>query len=469
MTRIPRTTGGHDEGTLLYGWLLTAFAVNQAIQHRLGMMSVVALAWMLAAGAFALWGLLARPAWLERRAATALPWVAVGMLAVQVWQLLSVPPGVYLAPDAAVGQYHALVICVGLAAAVGLFAGGRGRPWLAAVVLAGTGLLGAWLIRSSPEPLIDTHVWQQVSLQALAAGRNPYAIELPDIYQGRAPYYPEGWTAGGRCLWGYVYMPLCLLLGLPGYLLGGDVRWSLLAAGVLTLLVAFWKGNRLAMAAGALMATSPRLLFVLEQSWTELFVVWAMALVVFCAERARRLLPVALGLLLASKQYSIVFLPLVPLLIDGPLTWRAVARLIVPAGAVAALLTVPFLLVDPSAFIRSTIQFHLASPFRPDALSLPAAWYAFTRSVPSGIWAWVGWVVAAGLAVWRLPRGAASFAGGAAAAMLPFVMLAKQAFANYYFFIAWSLLLACAYAEFDTPHGDDARDTAPPPTTGAAA
>src|SRR5262249_48163261 len=116
--------------------------------------------------------------------------------------------------------------------------------------------------------------------------------------------------------------------------------------------------------------------FVLEQGWTEPFGVALLALVVLAATRRSRWLPLALGLLLAWKQYTVLFLPLAALLLPRPFRWRAYLRLVLPAIGVAAAITLPFFLWDPAAFWKSVVHTQFVQPFRHEALSIPAWWVA---------------------------------------------------------------------------------------------
>src|SRR5262249_36858695 len=90
--------------------------------------------------------------------------------------------------------------------------------------------VGAWIIRSSPNPHIDVYVFQQESCQALLRGENPYALRFPNIYGPSAFVYGPGLKTEDRVNFGFPYPPLSLYMALPGYLLTGDHRYSQLAA-----------------------------------------------------------------------------------------------------------------------------------------------------------------------------------------------------------------------------------------------
>jgi hypothetical protein len=178
--------------------------------------------------------------------------------------------------------------------------------------------LGIWTIRVQPEPapMIDVYLFQRDSAAALLSGVNPYAITFPNPYPTGA-YYGPGMVVDGRLTFGFVYPPLSVLLSVLGAW-AGDVRYAQLGAMTLAAgFMAFTRGGRLGGLAAALYLFTPRNLFVLEQSWTEPFVVLFLAATVWCAARHPRVTPYVLGLFLAVKQYAVLTLPLA-LLIGRP-------------------------------------------------------------------------------------------------------------------------------------------------------
>jgi hypothetical protein len=99
---------------------------------------------------------------------------------------------------------------------------------------------------------------------------------------------------------------------------------------------------------------------------------------------------------------------------------------------------VPFACWNFGALWHDLVLFHLAQPFRQDAVSF---------AVPFPIMLKIGPVFGGAFILWAIQNGArnvAMFAAGYGIALLLFVSTSKQAFANYYFLIAQSLLLAVA-------------------------
>ncbi|MGQ0508853.1 MAG: hypothetical protein ACT4TC_26425 [Myxococcaceae bacterium] len=366
-------------------------------------------------------------------------------LVFQFGTLLTAPPGIYLQLRSA-ADFRPFYFGLAAAALVSGACLGHWAPRLRAPLLLTVHLvLGVWLIHASPRPFIDVYVFQKDAIAALFAGQNPYAMTFPDIY-GNSPFYGPGLSVGGRLSFGFPYPPLSLLMSIPGQVLGGDYRYGqLLSMTLAGGLMAYARPGRTASLATALFLFTPRSLFVLEQGWTEPFVVVLLALVVFAACRAPRVLPWAFGLLLAVKQYM-VFAPALGVLLF-PKPWpprRALAVFAGKAVGIAALITMPLFLWNPKAFWHSVVALQTVQPFRSDALSFLA--YS-TRDgsppLPTSL-AFVAVLVAVGLALWRAPRTPAGFAGAMALTYAAFFAFNKQAFCNYYYFVIGACCCALA-------------------------
>ncbi|MGA2498187.1 MAG: hypothetical protein ABSH20_10620 [Tepidisphaeraceae bacterium] len=383
-------------------------------------------------------------------------------------------------PEQAAAAKLATVWQVGLLA-VGLCAAAATVRWrwighasLAALIVSHLSL-GAWVIRHTPGPHIDVWHFQQESCKALLDGKNPYAIDMPNMYGQDSFVYGRELQHEDRVLFGYPYPPLSLYMALPGYRLGGDVRYSQLAAlAIAAALIALARPGILATLAAMLLLFSSRVFMVVEMAWTEPFVIVLLAAVVFCACRFPRTVPYVLGLFLASKQYLIFAVPLAVLLLARPFSWKAYTAMLCKAAAVALAVSLPLILYSPakqfapgkpqheyqqsamSAFQHSAITLQLKQPLRRDALSY-LAWYywhfdqdmspdARERSINHRF----GWCcfAAAALAIaaslWRFPRNGPGFAAGVALTYLLFLSTSKQAFCNYYFFVLAALCIAIA-------------------------
>lgn len=431
---------------------LSAFALGAALQVNYGQYGAHAMAWLTCAMAACAAGVLRM-----RRAASAtdnenrrvppdLVILTAGLTA-QFAMLLSRSPGVAELD----GRLDLLPFRVGLIGAAAFAAlaafGPRSVRRAALVMLLGSHLaLGLWLLRATPQPAVDVCVFQRDACEALLQGRNPYTITFPDVSPPGRNFYGAGLSADGRLLFGYPYPPLSLLLAIPGHLLG-DFRYSQLAAMTLAggLIAASRPGRRATLAAALLLFT-PRGFFVLQAGWTEPFIVLMLALTVFLALRTPRhfsVAAIAIGLLLATKQYLLLALPLVPLLLSGAIRRERLRFLLMAAGA-ALLVTLPLALWDARGFGHSAVLLQFRQPFRQDALSYLVPFARATGATPSSI---VPLTLAAGavvLCLWKFPRTPSGFAAAFALTFLVFFAFNKQAFCNYYHLVIAALCCAAA-------------------------
>jgi hypothetical protein len=235
----------------------------------------------------------------------------------------------------------------------------------------------------------------------------------------------------------------------------GDYRYANAVATTLAgALMAYSRPSRLATTAAAVFWFSPRLLFVIEQGWTEPQVIFLFAATVFAACRSPRLLPLALGFLFAAKQYTILFAPFAFLLLPRP-TLRGYAVLVVEAAAIATAITLPWALWNWRAFFGAVIALQFKQPFRPDALSY-LAWRAANGAptLPLSMNLLV-FVPTAAAALVRAARTPAGFSGACALGLIVFVAFAKQAFCNYYMLVIGLLCIATATALIEPPSAAD--------------
>lgn len=365
-------------------------------------------------------------------------------LVLQLRALFSEHPGVYLRLNGPwpYAEFHARLAAAALVSGALLAGSERLRRVGIPVLLGLHFLLGMWMIRTSPAPFIDVFVFQSDGVDALLRGENPYAITFPNIY-GHSLYYGERLVAGGRLQFGFPYPPLSLYFSVLGKVLGGDPRYAQLLAMTLAAgLMAWTRGGRLGAGAAALYLLTPRGFFVLEQSWTEPFLVLLLAATVFCACRFPRALPYVFGLMLAVKQYTVFLVPLAVLLLSQPRrqAWGFLWR----AGVTVVGVSLPLILPGVPAFIHSVVTLQVHQPFRMDALSYLAWWVKYGHPQPP-MWIPFAAVFAMlGLCLWRAPRSPAGFAAATALTYVTFFALNKQAFCNYYFFVVGALCVAVA-------------------------
>ncbi|HEV8607443.1 MAG TPA: hypothetical protein VGQ99_19060 [Tepidisphaeraceae bacterium] len=351
---------------------------------------------------------------------------------------------------------------------VAVIIGQRLRMIVLPLMLAAWLALGIWVIRATPNPFIDVFVFQQESADALLHGHNPYAMTFTNIYgDGIAVYAPE-LQKNGRVDFGFPYAPFSLLMIIPGYLVGDHRYAQLFALAIAAALIAFSRPGRTATLAAILLLTTSRVFMVIELGWTEPLVILWLAATVWCACRRPKWVPYALGLLLASKQYTIFIPPLAALLVMLKFTWRAYFILLLKACLVAAIVSLPIILWNLPAFLRSAVTLQLKQPLREDALSYLLYYYwHYDKEGAKAIASWLpfaGAAVMTALSLWLWPRNAGGFAGAIAIVFFAFFALNRQAFCNYYFLVIGAMCCAIAGLDCSAPPLPGAQEQPDPKT-----
>jgi len=296
--------------------------------------------------------------------------------------------------------------------------------------------------RNTLADAIDCFTFQRDALKMLLRGTDPYGATQANIYSpgDTAMFYGPGMVVNGRVQVGFQYPPVTLLWAMPGYLLG-DIRYSYVLATILSAVLCFAIDPGLP---GLLLASflllNPVGLFAESRCWTEPLVFLCLTATVYGAIKKRLWLPIAAGLFLATKQYNFLALPFLGFLLL-PFQWKPYWKLLSISLAVAAVTVLPFAVWDPKALWHDLVLFHLAQPFRPDALSFAVPFPVLLKIGPLLVLAFTVWTVG------KAPRRAAIFAAAYATSMLLFFSTGKQAFTNYYVLIGETLLLAalCIY------------------------
>lgn len=308
-----------------------------------------------------------------------------------------------------------------------------------AVLLVLHAVAGVIVVRAVPAEAIDCYTFQREAAQRLLHGIDPFGGTEANVYDAHdtSRFYGSGMVLDGRVQVGFQYPPITLLWVLPGYLLG-DVRYSYIVAVMFSavFLFAIYPHRRSAGIA-ALLLLNPFTFYVESRSWTEPLVLMVLSATLYAAMKQRAWLPFALGLFLATKQYNFLALPFMGFLIQ-PFQWRSFAKLMANSLVIAAATAVPFAMWNIRGLWHDLVLFHLAQPFRSDALSFAVPFPLFLKVGPLLCLAFMVWGMRVG------KRHAAMFAAGYGIALLLFVSTSKQAFSNYYFLIAQALLLAAA-------------------------
>ena len=319
------------------GCAVAAVALGQALQAGNGILQSDAIKWLTVTGVATLVAVAAPSfASVERTGSRAVELILAAGLAYQFFQLFTTPPGLYVQPDRAGGQaaFSSGLAAAAVLAGISLLDPRRLGRWMFPALLIVFVYLGRWILVASPDPAIDTYVFQRDAGNALLEGKSPYSLRYPDIY-GSSPFYGEGLSVGGVLQFGYPYPPLSLLLTLPAQMLMGDYRYAqLIAIALSAACIVYAKPGRVAMLAALVLLFTPRVFFVLEQGWTDPLVVLGFAASAYCALRWKEGLPWVLGLALAVKQYTIFMVPAARFgFIYSPASIRRIAAALGPGRA----------------------------------------------------------------------------------------------------------------------------------------
>ena len=308
---------------------------------------------------------------------------------------------------------HGLLVAAGVSL-VYLAARPDARPWLANSVVLLSAAAGVAGLLASPKPLIDVWSMLQGSSHALLHLRNIYGHAWPG--------------ADGHLL---PYLPGTAVLLAPFYLWLGDVRFGLLAAMLgAVALVRKIESRHTGVVLACLVLLFPRVLYGIEQSWSEPLLLVCIAGTVWAVETKRFVLAVVcLTAALTAKQHVLILLPLAAMWPGFGL--RRTLTAVGAAGAVVA----GWFIVSPRACVQGAITYNLRLKPRIDSLSL------FTTAIragrmPSFVLVPLLMVVVLAVALWRLPRTTPGFVLGSAWMLGMFNLLNKQSFFN-----EWSLVV----------------------------
>ena len=433
---------------------LAALALGQALQNGDGYLTFPAFIWLsialVCAGASLVFWRRSIP-----HVSQKILWVALAIgLAWQLFQLLTTQPGIFILPAQLrnLWQFQACVILGGACALLSL----APKAWFSRKVRIGfivsafitVFLAGAWMIHASPKPVIDVYLFQQTSSSALLQGRDPYVLRPPYL-DANMGFYGAALVKNGKLNISNPYPPLSIYLSFIGYALAGDIRYSLLAAIMVTgLLMVFLRPGREALLAAYIFLFMPRLYYVLEQSWTEPLVLLLAVAVVWCAIHRPAWKFLALGLMIASKQYLVFLSPLIFLLIPPGSPKRVWVRSSGWAVGSAFVVTAPLAFWNFPAFFWDVGLAQWYQVSRIDSLSFAAVYARVFGQFPSQIIPFFVLAVVLFL-LWRYgERSAAGFVSGLALGLGLFFAFSKQAFCNYYFLVFG--LFCCALAALPT-------------------
>jgi hypothetical protein len=394
---------------------------------------LAALPLVLAAGAFALRGLIRAPLPASPAPPESL-WALLGATTV-LGTVTTGSGGPTWFEIARRSWWGAAVVLVAVAASTSA----RRRQRAVQIAVIGTTAIVAATPYLIPDPQIDVMAWTAAASRALAGAVHPYTVQPPDVYHGGSDF--------GFDVLVYPYMPATLVVFAPVMAALGDFRYALAACVPLSV----WLVRRAGRAgrvdpalldlATLALVLNPVIVRVVRSGWSEPLLIAATAAFGLAVQRGMRAMPTVCLLMLPTvKQYV-----LAPTILWAAVTRTSVRRRDwIVAGAAAAATVLPFLLWNPQATLagmlfqmRAPLHPRLASISIPGLLANVADW-----NVPIWLSAIAQLGVSAVLAASGLVREPAGVLLGGAIALLTTFVLGWQAFVNYYTFVAGLLVIA---------------------------
>lgn len=309
-------------------------------------------------------------------------------------------------------------------------------------LLAG-GALIFYLLNLYADPAIgiDVYVANNLGLDHLFSGLNPYSQNYPEALSGGRGYRP-----------GFLYWPGTLYLEALSRLLFGDIR--------VVLVLCWWLAPFLfpkrasPLEDVSLKATwwfLPFLSLCLRCGWIDPILSFCAAALVFGILRKRWwVASFAIALAASVKQYGgLLGVFAVPYLLLTGTDRTPALRTTLRSAVIFALLLLPFLIWDLRAFLDMTVLSHLDAVTRLDALNFTSWWTAITGrefvGAAQGIMTLTGFVIAFLHLVRNAKREGLKTLPEAWAIAFGFsVVFGKFGFINYYWLWISFLILAIA-------------------------
>jgi hypothetical protein len=319
--------------------------------------------------------------------------------------------------------------------------------------LLATGALVYYLVSLvlDPSPGIDVFVANNMGIDYLSKGLNPYAQFYPEALSGGRGYRP-----------GFLYWPGTLYLEGLSRLLFGDIRV------VLTLLwwcaPFFFRSSTDAERDLRLKAAwwfLPFLNFCLENAWIDPILAFCAAGLVYGISKKKLwVMALTIGLAASVKQYGgLLGAFAIPYLFFTEEKKGGVIKLILFSGLVFSLLMLPFLAWDLHAFVDMTLKSHLDATTRLDALNFTAWWITVTNGTFSNRAQGIMTLIGFALGIYHLFRnskknGLRTLPEAWAITFGFSIVFGKFGFANYYWLWISFLILALVLEQpAKTGHG----------------
>jgi len=294
-------------------------------------------------------------------------------------------------------------------------------------------LLRLFMIWSAPSPYIDVYDYLKNGALGFLHGQNPYSLVYTKFYENVTPDF-------------YSYLPGMLFFTMPFVAVFSDPRYAMVFAelSVAFIIYRLSKNKIKGYLYALLLVNNPISLFMVEQSYTEPIILFLLVIFAYFLIRKRNLSSsISWGVLLATKQYAILIIPLV---------WRlfmfaraAVLRLTISLFVMATIV-LPFFLWNKADFIHDAVFLQSNFPPRYEGLSFFSFLYRFGISYNLIL----GTVIIGLFLLFVYTRGIknlSQFFFLASLTFFIFFFFNKWAFVNYYYLVVQLLLVSGILAE----------------------
>lgn len=294
-------------------------------------------------------------------------------------------------------------------------------------------LLRLFMIWSSPSPRIDVYDYLKNGAVGFVHGQNPYSMTYTKLYQGEDPDF-------------YSYLPAMLYLTLPSVVLLGDPRYTLIIVEIFTVFMIYKmaKNKNKGLLYGLVILNHPSALYITEQSYTEPIIIALFMFFAYLFYKKKYLLnAVMFGILLSTKQYSLLVVPFLFRLLkiaEGKARWFA--AFIITAGFII----LPFYFWNKTDFLHDAVFLQYNFPPRYEGLSFFS--FLFRFGLVYNVYVSGFLIILFMLYILKYQKNTiSSFFFSSSFLFLVFFFFNKWAFINYYFLVSELLLLSAAFNE----------------------
>jgi len=298
-------------------------------------------------------------------------------------------------------------------------------PILFLVMIASALGLRIATIKMTPFPPIDTFIMLNEAPRKILLGANPYVSNFTPVFPGVTPDY-------------FTYWPAAFLLQLPFVPTLSDPRILFILSDIIAAFVLFLIAGKTmtGMMLALLFLFRPYSLFIIESSWlTPLnFVLVLLAIYLLVRKVSPAWVGIVVGLVTSVQLFHAVLF----FIIGKYVGW---SKKFIAGFFLSLSMVVPYFLASPADFLSDTLLFYFRNPPHPavlihESLNINALFfYFFQKDISPLILNGIIFLVLV-FSIFKQQRRVSSVAHTMLIFFFTFFLFGRQAFVNYYFFIA---------------------------------